>query len=219
MGVQPLLRRLREVTRGGEAESRVAVFQAPGTFAVGSLLSPHLCLWLVDRLAAVRRLVAVRVRPARFRPAPAGAVRRAVVGAVPLVAAFCRAPKSRVAVRLRLRRFFLESFSVRSRSLTRSRQPRPSSRRKSLSARLAASKGLLKPAYRVRPGHLASLPPHGGDCSTRTARDRAITRCLSDCCRRRTVPGGTRTARPRGSCAGRRARSSREGSAAGACLR
>ena len=36
--------------------------------------------------------------------------------------------------------------------------------------------------------------------------------------RRRTVPAATRTTRPRGSCAGRRRRSSRGGSVAGACL-
>jgi hypothetical protein len=69
--------------------------------------------------------------------APARRPRGAVV--LPVVAALCSFPRSFATVLLRLRRFLRESRRVLSRSLTRSRPPRPSSLRRSLSAPSAAS--------------------------------------------------------------------------------
>jgi hypothetical protein len=69
--------------------------------------------------------------------APARRARGAVV--LPVVAALCSFPMSFATVLLRLRRFLRESLRVLSRSLTRSRPPRPSSLRRSLSAPSAAS--------------------------------------------------------------------------------
>jgi hypothetical protein len=69
--------------------------------------------------------------------APARRPRGAVV--LPVVVALCSFPMSFATVLLRLRRFLRESLRVLSRSLTRSRPPRPSSLRRSLSAPSAAS--------------------------------------------------------------------------------
>jgi hypothetical protein len=74
--------------------------------------------------------------------APARRPRGAVV--LPVVAALCSFPRSFATVLLRLRRFLRESLRVLSRSLTRSRPPRPSSLRRSLSAPSAASIDLAR---------------------------------------------------------------------------
>ena len=61
------------------------------------------------------------------------------LGDVPCVAAFWIFSRSRVTVRLRLRRFLRESFSVFSKFFSAPLPPRPSSLRRSFSATSAAS--------------------------------------------------------------------------------
>ena len=110
-----------------------------------------------DRDAVDREREAVVFRPDVLLRAPPP-----LRGLTPLVAARCTFPISRATVRLMLRKFFLESFSVRSTSRRRSRPPLPSSFRRSLSAPSAAS------------SDFSSRPSERGDRCDRAVLEREL---------------------------------------------